>query len=359
MPQILLDNPIIFSALTAALISALLLRALVPVAFAIGLTDKPSERKTHKGIIPLIGGPAVLIAFTLALSLSDLITEHYWQILTGVLIIGLVGTVDDHSHLRGRTRLIAQLLVTISLLYITDIRVTNVGLFQIEDPIISTLFTIIAIIGLTNAFNLIDGIDGLAGSLMLWTMISIALFARQPNTEAFLLITTLSASLIPFIHANLYGKLNKVFLGDSGSTAIGFFIAWLLIDQSQSTTGVLYPSSVVWCAAIPIFNTLVVMLSRIMAGTSPFYADRTQIHDQFMRRGASSRQTLILILLLAMALTWLGYQIKSSNFASWDTGAFILIFIVMFIWHNADKRNRTLHTMAASQRQRQRQRQRQ
>ena len=174
--------------------------------------------------------------------------------------------------------------------------------------------TIFAVIGLINAFNMLDGIDGLAASVALVCIGAVLLYDRAGWTAvgAMLMLQVLFAALIPYIFANLgWPDGRKIFMGDAGSTAIGFLLGWSLIYLSHSRVGRLAPVDVLWCVALPVMDTLAVMYRRVRAGRSPFGADRQHLHHLLMDSGFSSRVTLALMVSIGVVLALLGYALRA------------------------------------------------
>ena len=225
----------------------------------------------------------------------------------------ILGIIDDASHLSWRKRLIGQIVISVITLQLTGLGVHHIGSFDLTNvPGLSLGFTLIAIIGLTNAFNLIDGIDGLAGGIALITITNLFIFS-SPNVSlndgAYL--TLLGAALIPFLHANIFGNnASKVFLGDSGSYMLGFIIALSLINFSQGNTQTLTTSSVLWIAALPILDTMGVILRRLKSGQSTFLPDRRHLHHLLMNKGIPAKVVLTWLIGIATMLSIVGLLIE-------------------------------------------------
>jgi len=166
---------------------------------------------------------------------------------------------------------------------------------------------VIAVIGLLNAFNLIDGIDGLAGGVTLVAVLALSLL--RGSGHAIMPAMVLGAALIPYLACNLglFGHRRRIFLGDAGSTLIGYVLAWTLIRGSQDASATfLAPTEVLWCVAVPVLDTLAVMIRRIVSGVSPFKPDRGHIHHLLLHAGIRPRVTLLVLLTSAVILFGLG-----------------------------------------------------
>jgi len=173
--------------------------------------------------------------------------------------------------------------------------------------------TIVAVVGLINAFNMLDGIDGLAGSLAMVSIVSILAFsgAGWPTLGVALLLQILSIALIPYLCVNLgWPDGRKIFMGDAGSTLIGFLLAWSLIFMSHRNVARLAPVDVLWCIALPVMDTLAVMYRRSRKGLSPFKPDRQHLHHLLLDAGCSTRQALVLIVAAGSLLAATGYALR-------------------------------------------------
>jgi UDP-N-acetylglucosamine 2-epimerase len=175
--------------------------------------------------------------------------------------------------------------------------------------------TIIAVIGLINAFNMLDGIDGLAASLAMVSIGSIMLFsgAGLPTLGVMLLLQVLFASLVPYLFVNLgWPDGRKIFMGDAGSTLIGFLLGWSLIFLSHKGVQRLQPVDALWCVALPVMDTLGVMFRRIRKRLSPFKPDRQHLHHLLQDTGCSPRTTLAAIVSASGILALTGYALRDA-----------------------------------------------
>ena len=123
------------------------------------------------------------------------------------------------------------------------------------------------------------------------------------------LLLYFSAALFAFLIVNLgltQRIVKKVFLGDAGTTIIGFFLCWHLIRMSNGDNAVFRPITAVWLLALPIMDTLAVMIGRIRLNKSPFLPGRDHIHHQLMNIGLSSRKTLVILVAVSMLLVGVG-----------------------------------------------------
>ena len=309
-------SPTLISVFLAFAASLTALRLLVPAAHRFGLLDVPSGRKAHDKPTPLVGGVAAYVAVLVAIELGTPLSGESVYFLLGGSMVLVVGLVDDYKPLGVRIRLFFQCAAIALVIWGTDLYVKHLPIPLTEERfelgVFGIPFTVIAVIGLMNAFNLVDGIDGLAGSLAVIAVLGIFAFASLRNSsQDHSLVLILAFALVPYLLHNLGILGQKVFLGDAGSMFIGFIIAWTLISQAESYPPTLEASSVLWCVAVPIIDTLGVMLRRVRKGVSPFKPDRDHLHHILLRAGMSSRLALIAIVGSALVVLAFGMVVET------------------------------------------------
>ncbi|CBL44631.1 putative undecaprenyl-phosphate alpha-N-acetylglucosaminyl 1-phosphate transferase [gamma proteobacterium HdN1] len=326
--------------ITPAVFTLIALRLLIPLARRIGLVDHPDQRKLHHGAPPLVGGLAIFVGYSItwAMYLND---SHSLLVFTlcATLVVGL-GAFDDARGLSAKRRLIAQAMIALLICIEIGNNLSNLGdLFgfgaiSLGTGIGSLIITNVAIVGGINAFNMVDGIDGLAGSLALVSLCALAiLLLHSQDTNEFALSVTLAICVLPYLAANLVIKPFhlKIFMGDAGSTLLGFSIAWLLIQGSQGNQTSFRPVTALWLIAIPLVDMITVMLSRILKGKSPFSADRIHLHHLLLDAGFTQRQTLRRIVLLASILATIGLVGEALNAPESVMFGGFLIFMIPYI----------------------------
>jgi UDP-GlcNAc:undecaprenyl-phosphate/decaprenyl-phosphate GlcNAc-1-phosphate transferase len=331
---------ILIACLTAACVSALAIAILYRFAVGWGLVDRPNERKHHVGHIPLIGGLSAFIG-VLAGVLVDGQTELFTNtLLATAAVLALVGALDDRFDLSVRTRLLVQTGAVLTMVAVTGVQIHTLGhLFnqEFELGVFGIPLTVVAVIGLLNAFNMMDGIDGLAGTLALVSIGAIIMYQGQPQWPGVVVLVLLAGALVPYLAVNLGLVGKKIFLGDAGSMVIGYVLAWTLIHLSQSGPNYeLSTMDVLWCVALPVLDTLAVMVRRIREGHSPFKPDRGHIHHMMLRAGLGPRTTLVALVVLAIGLALTGMLTHSlapgSNLLAF--GALTIIYVTLMgrVW---------------------------
>ncbi len=299
---------LILSALAAFCITIGCIVMLTPLAIRIGLVDAPGGRKKHEGEIPLIGGIAMLVGFALAVLPLPIFLHPYRSLFAACAMVVFFGVLDDFHELNAKLKLLMQIFVALLIAVWGDKVLRDLGdIFLLGDFNLGRWampFTVFAVVGVTNMMNMIDGIDGLAGGISLVSlafMLVLAFFTGQFIDAQ--LITVLLAVVLGFLCFNFpitKKRRAKVFMGDAGSLFLGFIIAWFAISLSQSHMGV-KPVVMLWVLALPLFDTLYLIISRLLRGQSPMSADRCHLHHILQAYGLSSRLTsMVMIFLTAM-----------------------------------------------------------
>ncbi len=291
---------LIISFILALAISIYEVPVIVRVVKKLGLLDHPNERSSAIKAIPTLGGIAIFLSFifssTIGLSNYDLPETKY--ILPALILIFFVGLVDDIVSTSPIKKLIFQIIVAAILVFMAKIRLTNLhGTFGIWEIglIPGSILSCFIIIVITNAFNLIDGIDGLAAGI---TMLIAAVFGGwfyvSGHFNYAILSFCLVGSVLGFFYFNVYGKKNKIFMGDTGSLVIGTLISILVIqfnelniDQTNAYAVQSAPAISFGILSYPLMDLIRVILIRISHFRHPFQADKNHFHHRLLTLGLS------------------------------------------------------------------------
>lgn len=346
------DTRMILACLTAAVVTAIAIMILRRLAPGLGLVDHPSDRKHHEGSVPLIGGLGIFLGVGIGALCYHQLTRFGDILLatSGVLVI--IGALDDRFDLRVRTRLLAQVGMTIAVILTTGVHIHTLGhIFgqELELGWFGYPLTVVAVIGLVNAFNMMDGIDGLAGGLALVSIGAISLFAGESaSSSVTMILALLAGAAMPYMAANLGLTGRKIFMGDAGSMVIGYLLAWILIRISQQPGTHLSPVDVLWCVALPVLDTLAVMYRRMRKGQSPFKPDRGHIHHIVMGLGLGPTATLVVLIALAATIASIGKISSTLGMGPGANLAVICLFAISYItivestWARLHERNTAL-----------------
>lgn len=254
----------------------LLCTILMPLAIKVGekyFMDRPNKRKLHKEPKPRSGGIAVLASAFLFVLVSPVKIE----LLTPLVILFIVGLLDDHINVPAKYKLITQLVVAFMAFY-SGIQIHSLTLFgaTLSLGVLALPFTIIWLTVCMNAFNLIDGLDGLATSLVLISSIFLAILALlYTHYYLFMILAIVSGSCIAFLRYNLHPS--KCFLGDAGSLSLGYIMGIstsLLITSKHNIDFI----GILLVIFIPVLDTSWAIIRRLRNKTSIFKPDRGHIH---------------------------------------------------------------------------------
>jgi len=319
----------ILQMLIAFLMSGYLVYTSIPVIVHISkaknLFDYPNKRRVNDKPIPNLGGIALFIGISISTLISvyklPFLDMHYMTV--AMIIMFFIGLKDDILILSHKRKFSAQIVSALILIIPGDIRLTNLeGLLGIYDlnyvsSVVISLFVIVAII---NAANLIDGIDGLAGvlSLMVTVFFGFSFVLLDQNQYA-ILCFAIAGSLIMFLFFNVFGKKNKIFMGDTGSLILGVLFASLFIRYNEVPIVLKYETGSSMMALstaimfVPLFDMARVFFSRILRGKSPFLPDKNHIHHKFLEAGFSHLQSSISILVINLSVLGLMYVLRFQN----------------------------------------------
>lgn len=297
--------------LAAAGISLGLCFLLTPLARRISLLDHPSDRKVHTSPTPLVGGLAVYLSLVIVAWQATSYSAEALPLLAACGLMLITGMLDDLHELSPTTRFVVQIVCCCVMIFASGVVLTDFGSLMWDGvfPLgfLSIPITIFAALGVINAFNMMDGIDGLssfifiiAGAAMAWMA-----FSAGVNFNAALLMIAVAAVLGFFVlNARFpWNKKARVFLGDSGSAFLGLFLAWQFIDLGNGDDRVFAPMTAVWLLAIPLLDTIRLMVHRWKSGGSSMAADQYHLHHAFLKAGFSVNQTVIGIGILVLFTT--------------------------------------------------------
>ncbi|MBS6057116.1 MAG: UDP-N-acetylglucosamine--undecaprenyl-phosphate N-acetylglucosaminephosphotransferase [Mixta calida] len=304
------------------------------VAKKVGLVDKPNARKHHNGHIPLVGGVSVYLSLWIIYILQPGWLPDFTLYMACATMLIVVGVLDDKLDLPVMPRMALQALVASIMMY-NGLYLYSLGNilfgYELVLGVLGYGVTLLAVVGAINAFNMIDGIDGLLGALSSVTFGALAtVFWMGGNDEMALWCLCLMVACLPYILLNLgipWGRKFKVFMGDAGSTLIGFTVIWLLIVATQGDDAVMQPVTALWLIAVPLMDMLRVMIARIRRGDSPFKPDREHLHHVLLRSQLTSRSTLLIMTSLASLLSSIGLFL---NWYKVSEGIQLLLYAIIY-----------------------------
>ena len=284
------------------------------------------DRDLHETPLPRLGGVPVFLSFLIGVAIALLASLRFPALAAGlslrtlltVLVPGtlifLLGLYDDIHSVGPFTKFAVQGVAAI-MLFAGGLRILDLPvLFGARHLAwyIGLPITVLWVIGITNAFNLIDGLDGLAaGSALFSTFVVFVAAISNGSSLVSLLTIALAGAILGFLRFNFNPA--TIFLGDCGSLFIGFMLSALALEGAQKAPTVIAIAIPVVSFGLPILETTLSVLRRLISGQSVFTADREHIHHKLLQHGMSPRQVVIalyavsaLFALLSLFLLWPG-----------------------------------------------------
>ena len=275
--------------------------------------DLPDRRKIHNGNIPRSGGIAIFLSIMLPIFFTGNISS---LIFIASLMVFLLGLIDDAVNLDFRSKFTVQFIAA-TLCILDGVRIEKVATSfgSLNLGFLGLILTYLWIIGMTNAINLIDGLDGLAISTVLFSSMFLSFTLNNPLIP----LAIVGASFGFLIH-----NFNpaRIFMGDSGSMFLGFFISIVILKYFTDLNGTWLVGMGVFMG-YPVLDTAYAFFRRIHEGRNPFLPDRKHFHHQLLEKGYSQRGVLFRLILLSIIFNIIGLFLRKFDP--------LLIFLYVFI----------------------------
>ena len=304
---------------TAAIVSFITTPVVRTLAFRVGAVDIPRDsRRMHHHPIPRMGGLAIFFGFLLSALVFVPLDTPLRGMLLGAVIIVILGILDDIYALPAMPKFLVQIVAaTVAVLMGNEIEIlSNPNIFS-SNPywdlgILSVPISVFWIVGITNAVNLIDGLDGLAcgvSTISSMTMLVIALTVAEADVA--LLMAALAGGCIGFLPYNLNPA--KIFMGDTGSTFLGFILATVSIEGLFKSYAIISFAVPFLMLGLPIFDTCFAILRRISHGQSPMAPDRGHIHHRLIDMGFNQKQAVAVLYVISAILGLSAVVLTTTN----------------------------------------------
>lgn len=320
--------------------SILLTPVVKTLAFKIGATDQPNQRKVHQKIMPRLGGLAIYISFLIGiliiqpyenfhLPLLQPAGNIHLALLLGSLIIILTGAFDDVKEISPKVKLLGQIFASFIVVVLGDLRVEFINLpfdaGQLNFGYLSIPITMVWIIGITNAINLIDGLDGLAGgvsSIALFAIAGMAFVMGNPYVMVIALIAAVST--LGFLVFNFHPA--KIFMGDTGALFLGFLISVLSLLGFKNVTFISLIIPII-ILGVPISDTFFAIIRRLVNKQPLSAPDKSHLHHCLLRVGFSHRQTVLLIYAMSAIFALTAFIFSQATIR----GSVLILLVILFI----------------------------
>lgn len=308
-----------------------------------GCVEIPSqERHLHSTPLPRLGGVAIFISFSLSMlavagmahyipSLHNVFTpKTLLTILAPATLVFLLGVYDDLYSVGPYAKFAVQALAA-SMLFLGGLRILNLPVLFGEHQLpwfLGLPLTILWVLAITNAFNLIDGLDGLAaGSALFSTLVAFVVTLLSGYSLVTVMTIALAGAILGFLRYNFNPA--TIFLGDSGSLFIGFLLSAIALAGAQKAPTIVAVAIPVVSFGLPILETSLSILRRLISGRPVFTADREHIHHKLLQHGLTHRQVVIVLYAVSAVFALL------SLFLLWPTGSslgLVLAVLGIGIW---------------------------
>ena len=320
---------IIIPFFTALLLVGWIHPRLVKIALLKNIVDNPDARKLQRTPVPVLGGVAVFFGVVIAIGCMSSVVDCSGLpvVIMAMMAMLYTGTMDDILSLSPGLRFVIEIVVVLLLIFVGGYCIDdfhglwNIGRFSYWYAV---PLTVVAAVGIINAINLVDGVNGLSsGYCIMACLIFGTLFFLAGEAPMTILAAVSVGALIPFFLHNVFGKTSKMFIGDGGTLVMGVVMSVFVIAILQNGSRVaayvnpnvgLVPFTLA-VLSVPVFDTLRVMSTRILKGTSPFRPDKTHLHHMFIDLGCSHVATTLAILGVNMFVVLCWWALEASGFS--------------------------------------------
>ncbi len=306
-----------FGFIVSLFVTMLLIEPLTRVAEGLHIMDLPDARKVHERPIPRSGGLAMAVGVVIPILLWIPLAPAYRAMLSGMVLLSLVGFIDDLRTLGWQQKLAAQIVAAGIVVFYGQMEIGTLGMIG-DQPLYLSRYasiplTMLAIVGVTNAVNLADGLDGLAGGICLLVFATIGYLAHtQGDSSLTIGSAAMAGAIVGFLRFNTYPA--TIFMGDSGSYLLGFAAAVMSLILTQRPEGGPAPALPLLFLGVPILDTLMVMGERIAAGVSPFKPDKKHLHHRLLALGFTHKEAVTIIYVLHSLLCYGAVAIEDLHF---------------------------------------------
>lgn len=298
---------------SATVLSWVLMKPVARLGLNLGLVDLPSSRRTRARPVPTTGG--IVIFFTTAASLvfalrffsyvSPRVAFALSALLAGGTVIVILGMIDDRINLKPGVKLVVQIAVAIAMVA-SGVALERIRFFfgpAVELGWLSYPITVFWLVGFMNAFNLIDGLDGLASGIAV--IAASALFVvglMNNNPLLYMMIAGIFGSGIGFLLHNF--RDGNIYLGDSGSMALGFFLAGGAVIGGRNDLASNAVLVVGACMVVPAFDVITTIVRRERAKSGVMTPDQSHTHHRLIRFGLNPKATVIVLWGVTLFFGW-------------------------------------------------------
>lgn len=274
------------------------------LSFKLGAIDYPKDRGVHTKPMPRMGGIAIVTGFLVTILMvyhfdKSMSITQFSGFIIGAAIIAILGMIDDVKNLPAKLKFSVQIVAALIVIF------SGTRIHVVLWPVTTTLqkfsipITLLWIVGVTNAVNLIDGLDGLAAGVSSIAALSLmVLCIMTGSTTAVVLTAALAGACLGFLPRNFNPA--EIFMGDTGSTFLGFVLAVTSILGVFKGYAILALCVSVLCVGLPVFDTIFAMLRRMAKHQSIMQPDRGHLHHRLLDRGFTQKQAVLILYAISL-----------------------------------------------------------
>ncbi|MFH1783748.1 MAG: MraY family glycosyltransferase [bacterium] len=284
-------------------LSVFLLRKL---ALKFNIVDTPNRRKIHKTPIPILGGLAIFLGMGAAIYLNPEVIKEFSFLFAGATFILIVNLMDDIKGLSAVFRFTIEFIIALFVI-LTGTRISFLPPGMLGDSI-EVIISLIWLVGIANAFNYLDGMDGLAaGSAAINALFFAFILFRTQQPQLGFLALIVMASCLGFLPHN-FNKKAKMFLGDSGSTFIGFMLASIAMRGNWAEDNIIKLTVPILILGVPIFDMILTTIMRIREEKISTiiewfkYGGKDHFHHRLVDLGLRTTGAVLAIYFITIAL---------------------------------------------------------
>ena len=310
------------------------------------VVDNPSARKLQRVPVPVMGGTSVYIGMLVAVVVGLIFVPNVRvvKIMSLLTVMYAIGVWDDVKDVSASLRFLVELLVVWMMILILGVEINDFhglwGIHEVPDAV-SVPLSLVAGVGIMNAVNLIDGVDGYCSTYGAMACAAFAIiFYYCGDMPMFAMALISIGAFIPFFFHNVFGKTSKMFLGDGGSLMLGTLLAFFTFrvlthgspEAVYVASGVSLPAVCLAILAVPVFDTLRVMIVRVIKGGSPFHPDKTHLHHLFIDLNFSHLSTAGIIVFGNVVVGVLQFVVWRLGLSVDMQTYIVIVSALLFTW---------------------------
>jgi len=294
----------IFTFLLSFLVAYLSLPILRFLAFRFQILDFPGERKIHKIATPLLGGVALYLGLWAGLLINLRYLRIFSPLLIGATFIFLLGLFNDVQEISASLRFFCQIIIALFVIFL-GMRISFLPAGLVGDTL-EVLLTVIWMVGLTNAYNYLDGLDGLAAGSAVINLLCFGMIlyinGQYPLGLFAIILMAVCLAFLP------YNFKKKIFLGESGSTLLGFTLAGIGVLGNWAKDNIVRISIPILILGVPIFDMIFTTLIRIREGKVKTilewlkYGGKDHFHHYLVDLGFKPKGAVVFIYFITFSL---------------------------------------------------------